>query len=526
MKYILYLSLIFLSSVMSAQVGVGNTSPRGILDVNDNPNADATNGLVLPHTDDVTTLINPADNNALSEVPGTIAFDKTDDCIKFIKNDGTWSDCITVEQEAIVCPTSETLTIEQTPTGSVCGGSTLQLSSSFSSGSYQWTASGGATIDDATSSSPIITLPDADVDVVIDLQTTTIGCDPEQASTSVTLGVLQSPNISIQGIVCRDVEVTDSENDSLNLREEEQDVFTGLTYTVGTSTGATSFSWRFIQNPGDFATIVSGGDTHTATVDFTKSFEAVGTYILQVELEGLECGRLTRLITIDIRDGSCNCTTQIVEVISPITGRIWMDRDLGAKSKLTAGSPATDFGCLFEYARDNDGHADIIWTETGGTLPPERPRLPGPAGTPPGYLGLNSLWFGVDAPHNPCPAGFRIPMDTEIFAEFSGAIEQGNQWALGGTEEGDWFTSRRYGYHDLALTELPLPEQVIPTTYYTFYTVVDPSLLTHRDPRNVFWVFRDAEDRRDWNLGFLFASSGFDQTLFRNHRFPIRCIKD
>ena len=73
--------------------GIGNTEPRGILEVNDNPDGNATAGLVLPHTNNPAQLINPQ-TGEVSEIPGTIAYDSQADCIKFIKMDETWSDCI------------------------------------------------------------------------------------------------------------------------------------------------------------------------------------------------------------------------------------------------------------------------------------------------------------------------------------------------------------------------------------------------------------------------------------------------
>ena len=85
-------SFLFITIAYS-QVGVGNETPRGMLDINDDPSGNATMGLVLPHADDVTTLENPA-TDAASEIPATIAFDNTNDCIKFIKNDSTWSECL------------------------------------------------------------------------------------------------------------------------------------------------------------------------------------------------------------------------------------------------------------------------------------------------------------------------------------------------------------------------------------------------------------------------------------------------
>ena len=62
MKNALSFSLVlFLSSTITAQVGIGNKNPRGLLDVNNNQSGNTTNALVLPHSTDVTTLIKPSD---------------------------------------------------------------------------------------------------------------------------------------------------------------------------------------------------------------------------------------------------------------------------------------------------------------------------------------------------------------------------------------------------------------------------------------------------------------------------------
>ena len=93
MKNINTLCLILVTTSIYTQVGIGNITPRGLIDVNDTINGNASAGFVLPHTDNPAQLENPQ-TNAPSQIAGTIAFDKTDDCIKFIKNDGTWSECI------------------------------------------------------------------------------------------------------------------------------------------------------------------------------------------------------------------------------------------------------------------------------------------------------------------------------------------------------------------------------------------------------------------------------------------------
>ena len=76
MKTIIFFIAFALAVVVNAQVGVGNETPRGLLDVNDAINGNASAGLILPHADDPTQLINPSTGET-SEIPGAIAFDKT-----------------------------------------------------------------------------------------------------------------------------------------------------------------------------------------------------------------------------------------------------------------------------------------------------------------------------------------------------------------------------------------------------------------------------------------------------------------
>lgn len=77
-------------NIMSAQVGMGTSKPRGALDIN----REATNtydmGLVLPTNTTPNNLINPQGG---SVAPGTIMFDSTLNCVRVFKASG-WSDCL------------------------------------------------------------------------------------------------------------------------------------------------------------------------------------------------------------------------------------------------------------------------------------------------------------------------------------------------------------------------------------------------------------------------------------------------
>lgn len=93
------IALALLATVLAySQVGINIIHPRGALDINTN---DTTNtmGLVLPSNSDVNSLINPQGGNV---VAGTIAYDSTQDCVKFYKKTGQWSNCIKFSTSTIM----------------------------------------------------------------------------------------------------------------------------------------------------------------------------------------------------------------------------------------------------------------------------------------------------------------------------------------------------------------------------------------------------------------------------------------
>nr|MBS0037248.1 hypothetical protein [Saprospiraceae bacterium] len=52
----------------------------------------------------------------------------------------------------------------------------------------------------------------------------------------------------------------------------------------------------------------------------------------------------------------CGDRTKVVPVTNPITGDIWMDRNLGASQAATASDDENSFGDLFQWGRFADGH--------------------------------------------------------------------------------------------------------------------------------------------------------------------------
>jgi uncharacterized protein (TIGR02145 family) len=123
-----------------------------------------------------------------------------------------------------------------------------------------------------------------------------------------------------------------------------------------------------------------------------------------------------------------NLPTVVVEVLSPITGERWMDRNLGASRKALSSNDESAYGDLYQWGRGRDGHQCInSRTRTGSTsldhpghdrfiletTPQNDWRNP----------QNNSLWDGLTGINNPCPAGFRIPTRQEFEDENIGTGE-------------------------------------------------------------------------------------------------------
>jgi hypothetical protein len=105
------------------------------------------------------------------------------------------------------------------------------------------------------------------------------------------------------------------------------------------------------------------------------------------------------------------------------TGRIWMDRNLGASQVATSSADAASLGDLYQWGRGADGHQLRSSSTTATLSSSDQPGNSNFIIT--SYNGdadwrnpkNANLWQGVNGVNNPCPTGFRIPTDTEWEAE-------------------------------------------------------------------------------------------------------------
>jgi uncharacterized protein (TIGR02145 family) len=115
--------------------------------------------------------------------------------------------------------------------------------------------------------------------------------------------------------------------------------------------------------------------------------------------------------------------TAVVYVYSPETGKVWMDRNLGATRAATSRTDTEAYGDLYQWGRAADGHqkrnSQTISTLSSGDTPGHR-----------NFIKTNSshydwrstrndnLWQGVNGINNPCPRGYRVPTSGEWAKEF------------------------------------------------------------------------------------------------------------
>lgn len=131
-----------------------------------------------------------------------------------------------------------------------------------------------------------------------------------------------------------------------------------------------------------------------------------------------------------------------VVTITSSTGKIWMDRNLGASRAATTSKDYEAYGCLYQWGRGNDGHASINWArgeaddwgnQAGAAVNGSTYTL-STSDTPPDALFIkdetsrpydwrspknDNLWQGANGINNPCPAGFRVPTRVEFKAEIT-----------------------------------------------------------------------------------------------------------
>jgi len=144
----------------------------------------------------------------------------------------------------------------------------------------------------------------------------------------------------------------------------------------------------------------------------------------------------------------CGEPSKVVDVINPITGKTWMDRNLGASRAATSATDEEAYGDLYQWGRSSDGHQcrnSKIEPKVSSSVTPDHGDFIL------SYMnyGYNwhmppkndDLWQGVNGINNPCPSGYRLPTEAEFSAErrswttdnYAGAFASPLKLTLAGT---------------------------------------------------------------------------------------------
>ena len=168
----------------------------------------------------------------------------------------------------------------------------------------------------------------------------------------------------------------------------------------------------------------AGSLTYTITGTPTTS----GTASFAISVGGQSCS-FTVSVGIAIGQypaGTVHCAgaTTVVDVTNPTTGRIWMNRNLGATQVASSSTDQNAYGDLYQWGRRADGHQCRTSPTTATLSSVDQPAhgdfiLLASNVAPYDWLSQQNvnLWQGVNGVNNPCPSGYRIPTETEINSE-------------------------------------------------------------------------------------------------------------
>lgn len=187
-----------------------------------------------------------------------------------------------------------------------------------------------------------------------------------------------------------------------------------------------------------------------------------GTASFDLQIGGQTCTLKRRISS---NSALCNPyrATEIIDVYNPKTGKIWMDRNLGAHQRALSSTDPRSYGSLFQWGRAADGHQCVHrYTGDGVTNSSIHNTSKATSSDPNGGQSWdgkfivhsgdwlnpsdNSLWQGTNGINNPCPKGYRVPTSAELNAErlswssndAAGAMASPLKWSLMGWRRQGW----------------------------------------------------------------------------------------
>lgn len=210
-------------------------------------------------------------------------------------------------------------------------------------------------------------------------------------------------------------------------------------------------------------------------------------------------------------------------IISPTTGKKWLDRNLGAKRLATAFDDYQSYGDLFQWGRPADGHQLMNWTSsTAGAAVNSMTNILATSDNPGHDNFINATASSVQdwrddgncnrwytASQGPCPAGWHVPTHPEWQAETSDT--------QGGTATSGGMTDRNTAYSLLKLT----------SAGYRWGVGPDAGQLYRPGDFGFYWSTRCLSNANFYCV-YLKIASSYAEIFYdgKSYGYSVRCIKD
>ncbi|WP_446012098.1 M6 family metalloprotease domain-containing protein [Candidatus Electrothrix sp.] len=194
-------------------------------------------------------------------------------------------------------------------------------------------------------------------------------------------------------------------------------------------------------------------------------------------------------------------------VTSPATGRVWMDRNLGASRVATSMTDTEAYGSLYQWGRLTDGHEkrnSSTTTTLSSTDDPGHGNFIVNTSEPYDWRTSpnNNLWQGKSGINNPCPSGFRLPTESELQAEVDSWSSKDAAGAFG------------------SVLKMPAAD----------YRNFESGTLVYEAISGVYWTSTIDESQTDGHNipGLFFNNSGYADMSSFGHVLggSVRCIQD
>ncbi|WP_340105445.1 FISUMP domain-containing protein [Rhodohalobacter sp. 8-1] len=197
----------------------------------------------------------------------------------------------------------------------------------------------------------------------------------------------------------------------------------------GASVTERGVCWSLSQNPTTNDSCTSDG---SGTGSFTSSLTNLSSdtqyFVRAYATNGAGTGygeeiSFTTRSEADSGDWPRDTETEVVDVTNPVTGRTWMDRNLGASRAATSMDDEEAYGDLYQWGRPADGHqkrnSSTTTTLSNSDQPSHGDFIHSSSGSNYDWRSPQNgdLWQGVNGVNNPCPDGYRLPTEAEWEAE-------------------------------------------------------------------------------------------------------------